>query len=344
MVQAGFVTGSLFSAFLNLADRIAPPMIFLWAACLAEVSTILTAAAADTYSAALCIRFVTGFALSGVYGPGLKLISSWFRIRRGMALGIIVGSLTFGSASPHLFYGFGLPSWETVLWLAGTASICSGLLVFITLSTGPYFLPSGKFDPRAIPRAFRYMPVRLANFGYFGHSWELYGMWTWIGTFLFQSFNERSLPHSSLLSSSLTFAIIGSGFFGAWAGGVIADRFGREQVTIWSLAISGTISLLIGFFYGGPPWLLGLLGVIWGFSIIADSAQFSALVTKHADQKYVGSVLTFQLAAGFAITMIIILLVPLTAEVIGWQFVFLILLPGPVLGLLSMVKLKKEGS
>ncbi|PLS17473.1 MFS transporter [Bacillus sp. M6-12] len=339
MVQAGFVIGCLLSAFINLPDRIQPPVLFFWSACIAGVSTILTAIIVHTLTGALIMRFITGIALAGVYGPGIKLLSTWFRERRGMALGVLVGALTLGSAFPHLFRGVGTASWEVVLIITGTTSIIAGLLVRFFVYVGPYPLPAGKFEPMALPRLLKHRPVRLANYGYFGHMWELYAMWSWFGIFAAKSLESSGMNSEPTLSSILTFLVIASGFFGSWIGGILSDRIGRERLTLWSLSISGSITLLIGLIYGRSPWLLVILGIIWGISIIADSAQFSALITEHADQRYVGTALTFQLAIGFALTMFVIWIIPFLESVIGWRFVFLILLPGPIGGFIAMHRL-----
>lgn len=340
MVNLGFIVGSLVSAFMNLPDRIQPHIIFFWSAVLAGVSTILTAVLANSLMVALIFRLITGIALSGVYGPGLKLVSTWFRLRRGMALGLVVGALTIGSACPHLFKGIGIFSWELVLMITGLCSILSGILMLF-VKVGPYPLPTGVFDPKAIPRAFKNQKVRLANFGYFGHMWELYAMWSWFGIFLAESFKKSGMIDFSSATSIVTFVVIGSGFFGAWFGGVFADRIGKEKVTLWSLGFSGSITLIIGFFFGSSPWIIAILGIIWGVSIIADSAQFSALITEHADQRYVGSSLTVQLAIGYILTIVVIFLIPFIESIIGWKYTFLILLPGPILGFLSMYRLHR---
>nr|WP_304214333.1 MFS transporter [Fredinandcohnia onubensis] len=338
MVNLGFIIGSLVSAFLNLPDRIEPHILFFWSAILAGVTTILTALLAKSLIVALIIRFFTGVALSGVYGPGMKLVSTWFKGRRGMALGLVVGALTIGSAGPHFFKGIGFSSWELVLLITGICSILSGFLMLL-VKVGPYPLPTGNFDPNAIPRAFKNRKVRLANFGYFGHMWELYAMWSWFGIFLSESFRTSGIFNFSTSASIVTFVVIGSGFFGAWFGGFFADRIGREKVTLWSLGVSGSITLIIGFFFGSSPWIIAILGIIWGVSIIADSAQFSALITEHSDQRYVGSSLTIQLALGYVFTIIVIFLVPLIESIIGWKYTFIILLPGPIIGFLSMYRL-----
>ncbi len=340
MVNLGFIIGSLVLAYMNLPDRIQPHILFFWSAVLAGVSTILTAVLANSLMVALIFRFITGIALSGIYGPGLKLVSTWFRFRRGMAMGLVVGALTLGSAGPHLFKGIGISSWELVLTITGLCSILSGILMLF-VKVGPYPLPAGAFDPKAIPRAFKNQKVRLANFGYFGHMWELYAMWSWFGLFLAESFKTSGMIDFSSPASLITFVVIGSGFFGAWFGGIYADRIGQEKVTMLSLGISGAITLFIGFFFGSPPWIIAILGIIWGISIIADSAQFSTLITEHSDQRYVGSTLTIQLAIGYVLTIIVIFLVPFVESIIGWKYTFLILIPGPILGFLSMYRLHR---
>ncbi|WP_051302316.1 MFS transporter [Salibacterium aidingense] len=342
MVQAGFVAGALLSAFLNLPDRILPNQLFFWSACLAGGTTILVVYLPSVLSIILLCRFMTGMALAGVYGPGLKLASSWFRKGRGMALGAVVGALTLGSAAPHLFRISAAASWETVLFLAGICSILAGILVKGMVPPGPHHSKSGGFNPRAIPLVLKNKSVRLANYGYFGHSWELYAMWTWLALFLTNSFKESGQESPSILASALTFIIIGSGSLGAWAGGILADRIGRETLAMGALGISGTMTFIIGFLYGAPAWLIAIAGMVWGITIIADSAQFSALVTEHADPRYIGSALTFQLAVGYALTIIIIWLTAWIQAWIGWQFAFLLLLPGPLLAFLSMVTLKRR--
>jgi MFS family permease len=339
MVQAGFVVGSLLSAFTNLPDRIQPERLFFYSAVTAGLTTLLTIFLADGLTVALILRFITGMALAGVYGPGLKLVSTWFRVRRGTAMGITVGALTVGSASPHLFSGFWTGAWEPVLAAAGFSSIAGGFLVLLFVPSGPYVLPKGKFDPKAIPRALSFKPVRLANYGYLGHMWELYAMWAWYGIFLTHSLTASGVEEPSRLASILTFVVISSGFFGTWLGGKFADKFGRELLTLWALGISAVSAGTIGFFYGASPWIVTAVGVIWGISIIADSAQFSALITEHADQRYVGSALTFQLAAGFALTIAAIVLLPFVENLIGWRYAFLFLVPGPIFAFISMLRM-----
>lgn len=340
MVQAGFVAGSLIFAFLNVPDRVSPPDLFFWSGCAAGLFTLLTAFT-DRLTEALALRFLTGMSLAGVYGPGLKLAATWFRARRGEAMGIIIGALTIGSASPHLVRGMNTGSWELVLIVAGIASIAGSFIVKRFVPPGPYPPATGQFDPRAIPRLLRQRTVRLANIGYLGHMWELYAMWTWIGLYIAYSMAAGGRPSASSWPSLLAFIIIASGFVGAWLGGVLADRIGRERVVLASLAASGTMAAVIGFAYGNASWLLAVIGVIWGISIIADSAQFSAILTERVEARFVGTALTLQLALGFALTALIIMALPLFASLTGWKFAFWMLVPGPVVGIWSTYRLLK---
>ena len=339
-VQAGFVVGSLFMVVLNLPDRISSPLLFFGASILAGLTTIVTALFVNDFASALTFRFITGIALAGVYSPGLKLISSWFKIRRGMALGLIVGALALGSATPHIFDSFELPSWRLVLVATGIIAISAGILILAFVPEGPYLSQKSDFDPRAIFKIIRNRNVRFVNFGYFGHMWELYAMWAWFSVFAMRSLQESGSMDPSIIASLLTFTVLASGAMGSWLGGVIADKFGRENLILWSLGISGSMAFLIGFTFGGPPLLIWLLGIVWGISSTADSAQFNALITEHSDKHLVGTTLTLQLAVGYTLTIIAIWFVPIFESLVGWQFVFWLLVPGPIIGFISMYRLK----
>ena len=230
---------------------------------------------------------------------------------------------------------------QLVLIVAGLASIAGSFIVKRFVPLGPYPPAPGEFDPRAIPRLLRRRAVRLANFGYLGHMWGLYAMWTWIGLYISYSMAAGGQSSASSWPSLLAFIIIASGFVGAWLGGVLADRIGRERVVLASLAVSGAMAAAIGFVYGNATWLLAVIGVVWGISIIADSAQFSAILTERVEAQFVGTALTLQLALGFALTAVIIMALPLFAELIGWKFAFWMLVPGPIIGIWSTYRLLK---
>ena len=136
--------------------------------------------------------------------------------------------------------------------------------------------------------------------------------------------------------SLVAFVAIGSGAIGCAIAGVWADRWGKARIAGGALGISGLCSLFAGGLFGGPLWLLFALAVVWGFSVVADSAQFSALVTEHSPRTHVGTALTLQTCAGFLLTMVSMQLLPLLAASYGWQWVFVLLVPGPVLGAMAM--------
>jgi MFS family permease len=333
-VQLGFVAGALTVSFLNLADVFAPRLVILAGAAGAAAVNVLLVAA-DGLTLGLPLRFATGFFLAGVYPPALKQMSTWFQRGRGTALGVLVGALTLGSAGPHLVNGLGGLDWEVVIVATSALTLAGGLLAYGVVSDGPYPFPPADFDPRQAGRAFRNRGVRLASLGYFGHMWELYAMWAWFLVFL-----SAGAGIGGSEAAYATFAVIGIGALGCVAGGLLGDRVGRPETTVGMMAVSGACALTIGFLADAPGWLLVLVGLVWGFSVVGDSAQFSTLVTEHADQAYVGTALAIQLAIGFTLTVATIWLVPVLEDGVGWEWTFAFLAPGPALGILAMLRLR----
>jgi MFS family permease len=331
-VQLGFVAGALLSSVLNLADVIAPRVVILAGAAGAAAANVLLGAVSGA-GAAIPLRFLTGFFLAGVYPPALKLMATWFRRGRGTALGILVGALTLGSAMPHLVNGLGGLDWHTVVYATSALTLAGGLLA-LAVPDGPYPFPQATFDPHQARRVFANRGVRLASLGYFGHMWELYAMWAWFVVFYATAVDDGAG------AAYATFAVIAAGALGCWAGGVLGDRIGRPETTALAMAVSGTCALLIGLFLDAPTWAVLAVGLVWGFTVVADSAQFSTLVTEHADQAYVGTALTMQLALGFTLTVATIWLLPFFADAVGWRWAFAFLAPGPALGVLAMLRLR----
>ncbi|TFH61436.1 MAG: MFS transporter, partial [Gemmatimonadales bacterium] len=174
------------------------------------------------------------------------------------------------------------------------------------------------------------------------HMWELYAMWTWVPLYLLRSFEEAGKGSGGPGVARLAgFGVVAAGAVGAVLAGRMADRVGRTQVTITSLAVSGCCAAAAGFFYN-TPGLLTALCLVWGFAVVADSAQFSAAVSELTDTRYVGTALTLQTAAGFLLTMITIRLVPAVGDALGWRHVFLLLVPGPLFGIVSMLRLRRD--
>jgi MFS family permease len=336
-VQLGFVTGALVSSLLNLSDVFSPrPLILIGAVGAAVVNALLVIAGGAGF--ALPLRFLTGFFLAGVYPPALKLMSTWFLRNRGIALGVLVAAISLGSAGPHLVNALGGLDWQTTVLITSLLTIAGGVLGYF-VDQGPYPFPRAPFDPRQARLVFSNRGVRLASLGYFGHMWELFAMWAWFVVF----FGDALAAHGSepgATAAYATFAVIGIGGLGSVVGGILGDRWGRANSTAIMMVISGSCALIIGLLFDGPLWLLLLVAMVWGFSVVADSAQFSTMVTELADQSYVGTALTLQLALGFTLTVATIWLIPVLEDIIGWRWAFAFLVPGPALGIFAMLRLK----
>ncbi len=339
-VQLGFVVGALLSASLTIADVIRPRYLFAGCAFVGAVATALIAAVVTSGAPAIALRFLTGVALAGVYPTGMKMLASWFTSGRGLAIGVLVGALTVGSATPHLLRGVGgVGRPDVVLYGTAGLALLAGLLV-LAYEDGPHQPETAPFDPGAIRRIVSDRAVVLANTGYFGHMWELYAVWTWIPLYLLASLEAADASNPAELSALLTFCTIAIGGLGAWVAGSAADRWGRTTVTSASLVISGSACLLAGVVFGSSPLVLFPFVLLWGFVIVADSAQFSTAVSELAEGSYVGTALTLQTAVGFLITIVSIQLIPFVVEVVGWRWAFAPLVIGPVVGTIAMMRLR----
>lgn len=343
-VQLGFATGAVLSALLTLSDVWDPRRLIAGSALVGATATAAIAVFADGLALTVFLRFVTGVALAGVYPPGMKMVAGWFRAGRGMAIGVLIGALAVGSAMPHLLRPLGgIGAWRLVLLLASGFAVVAAVLAAAGLRAGPHQAPAAPFDPRAVRRMFADRATMLANGGYFGHMWELFAMWTWIPAFLAASFAaDSSAGTTPSLASYLAFGTIAAGGLGAAAAGILADRVGRTAVTSWSMVVSGACCLVIGPLFGGPVWPIAAVCLVWGFAIVADSAQFSACVSELAEPEYVGTALTLQTAIGFLLTIATIRLVPVWESWFGWEWAFAPLAIGPALGTWSMLALRRR--
>ena len=343
-VQLGFVIGALVSAILTLADRWSARRLVAGSAALAAIATLGVAFAPGPRVGMAC-RLLTGAALAGVYPPGMKIVAGWFREGRGWAIGILVAALTLGSASPHLVrWAAPADAWRAVLVIAAISALAGGLLVLIVPNDGPYAAPSPPFSWSAAPRLLKDRAVALANLGYLGHMWELYAMWTWMAVFVAASEKLRRGADAPVaaLAALVTFAVVGSGAIGCWLGGKYADRWGRTLVTSAAMVVSGSCAIAVGLLFGSPlPVLLPLL-LVWGISVVADSAQFSAAVSELAPSDYVGTALTLQTSMGFLLTCATIYLLPALATRIGWRWSMSVLAIGPALGVWAMLALRRR--
>lgn len=341
VVQLGFVVGTAAAAVLNLADILSSRAYFATSALLAGSANALLLVAPG-YAGALVARFLTGFFLAGVYPPGMKMVATWFRGARGLAIGVMVGALTVGKAMPYLLKAFGGPVAVSVVAGASVAGVLSAAMVAIAYRDGPFGFPRAPFEWRRVGRIVAHRPTMLATGGYLGHMWELYAFWTWIPAFLAASALARDPARTDLAMVDLAaFGAIASGALGCVAGGWLADRVGREWWVNLAMATSGACCLLVGLLFGASFWILVPMTWIWGFFVVADSAQFSAMVTEVAPSDTVGTALTLQVSLGFLLTMVTIQAVPAFVGVAGWPWAFPFLALGPAAGIVAIRRIRR---
>ena len=350
-VQLGFVAGTAVAALLNLADLIPASRYFAASALLGAI-TNAALLAAPSFEIALATRFVTGFCLAGVYPPAMKMVATWFRARRGLAIGAVVGALTIGKATPYLVLATVTSSAAPtalsqatagrVVVAASVGALLAAALVVVGYRDGPYPFESRPFSWRLVTEVVSVRRWRLATSGYLGHMWELYAFWTWVPTFITASFAAR-IGSAALVPPSITavsaFTAIAIGGIGCIWGGLAADRRGREWLVTLAMAASGSCALVMPLLFGRENLLVIAAVCVWGFFVIADSAQFSALVTEAVPAHAVGTALTLQTSLGFFLTTFSIQLIAPLASTWGWRWAFPVLAAGPALGIVAIRRL-----
>ena len=343
-VQLGFAAGALILAASGAADALPGGRLFALGALVAALGNLGFAVAADGPTVALAWRFATGFGLAAVYPIALKMLAAWFRRSRGLAIGVVIGALTVGSAIPHLLRALGESvgaNWHVTVAAASAVAIGGGLLVAIAARPGPFEPAPSRFSVTVAGRAFREPSVRLANLGYLGHMWELYAMWTWLPLFIAASFAASGAANPAR-ASLVSFAVISVGGVGCVLAGALADRLGRTTLTIAAMAGSGASAIAMGALFGADPFVVTVVSLGWGLTVVADSAQFSAAVSELAPSGTAGSALSLQLAGGFVLTAVTIvgigLLDPTDRET--WRLAFWLLAIGPAVGIVAMWRLR----
>jgi MFS family permease len=340
-VQAGFVVGALTSALTGLPDRFDPRRVFFAAAALASAAN-LALLAFPTGATAIALRLVIGAALAGVYPVGMKLAVGWGRSDRGLLVGLLVGALTLGSASPHAVAAFGGADWRWTIGLTSALALLGGLVVS-QVALGPFHATSARFRPDVARKAWTDPDIRLVNLGYLGHMWELYAMWAWLGVALTVSFEgDMSGEDARFWARWATCGAIAVGAMGSVAGGFVADRIGKAEVTIGAMVASGTCALVAAMSFGGPPGWLAAVALVWGLMVIPDSAQFSATIADLAEPDEVGTLLTTQTCLGFGLTFLTVQATPSVAAAVGWPGAFAAMALGPVVGTAAMVRLRRR--
>jgi MFS family permease len=339
-VQIGFISGTFLFAILSISDRFRSPQLFFISSLLGALANALITVIPENLTSLLILRFFTGFFLAGIYPVGMKLAAGWYKKGLGMALGFLVGALVVGKAFPHLIVDvLEHAQWTYVLWSVSITSVIGGLLILLFVPEGQNTRKSTEFNVRDAWTIFRNKSFRASAFGYFGHMWELYAFWTFIPFLLtyYATTNQVSLP-----ISWWTFVIMGMGFLGCALGGLWSTKIGSAKVAFITLTVSCLCCIFSPIIFTLSPIYFISIMLIWGFAVVADSPQFSSLNATFVDLSKVGTGLTIVTSLGFLISVFSIELLNSLKEIIEVKYLFLFLIPGPIIGLWSLRPLLKQ--
>lgn len=340
-VQLGFIAGTLGFAILMISDRFSPRKVFFVCSLSGAYFNLCIYWFAGGFVPLLLLRFITGICLAGIYPVGMTIASGWYRKGLGKALGFLVGALVLGTAFPHFLKSTGQAApWETVIWIVSGIAACGGVLMFLLVPDGPFLSRSARFDARALMAIFKVKELRAAAFGYFGHMWELYALWTFLPVLL-SAYALRN-PAFGIDVSRWSFYVIAAGSAGCVIGGLLSHKAGSCAVAFVHLLLSGLFCLLSPLLFELPEEMFLVLLTVWGMVVVGDSPQFSALTARTAPPELVGSALTIVISIGFAITIVSIQFLNFLHALVDIEYLFIPLGAGPLLGLLSLKALFKK--
>ena len=344
-VQVGFAIGAIVLAFSGAADVVAPRRLIAAGALVAAAANAAFGLFAVDLVTAIPLRVLSGAGIAAVYPVAMKVLAGWFGRERGLAVGILIGAITLGSAMPHALRAAGSLvdlDWRLVVAAGSLPGVLAAAIAWLGVRDGPLSVPAARLSLRQARAALAEPSVRLANLGYLGHMWELYAMWTWVPAFIAASL-AISGDVTAAASSAVAFLVVAAGAAGCVAAGALADRLGRTTLTIAAMALSGSSAIAAGLLFGAPTAVLLTVVVIWGITVVADSAQFSTAVSELSPPGTAGSALALQTAAGFLLTGVTIVGVGLIAPVEqAWGLAFGILALGPLVGIAAMWRLRRR--
>jgi len=339
-IQFGFITGTLVFAVFTIADRFSPSRVFFVSAIIAGIFNLGSRIPNINATEVLLFRFFTGFFLAGIYPVGMKIASDYYQAGLGKSLGFLVGALVVGTAFPHLLKTFiiGFP-WRYVLYATTTLSWLGGLSILLFVPDGPHRKISQQLNFTAFIKGFRMPDFRAASFGYFGHMWELYTFWAFVPVML-TTYTLR-YPETQLNVPLLSFLIIGSGGLACVASGILSMHYGAKKLATLALFLSCLCCLASPLFLlNESAALLIAFLFFWSLVVIADSPLFSTLVAQSAPPASRGTSLTIVNCIGFSITILSIQIINALANLLGTQYIYMMLAVGPIFGLIALFRNK----